>query len=141
LEQIRDLPAAKAAQAVVKPCRYSVPSHRGMVFETEAIFPTWVMAEDHYLVQAGVETYRQAFQHDPVISMWRFSTNGVATCGKYGIPSIGFGPGAEDQAHIANESIPISDLTQGSLFFAVLPWILSDFFRKLQNSKNDSNPV
>ena len=138
LYQIRDLPSVKSSQAQVKPCRYSKPSHRGTHFETDAVFPTWVIPEDHYVVQSGADTFRQAFDREPVISRWRFSTNGVATCGKYGISSIGFGPGSEDEAHKVNESIPISDLTEGSLFFAVLPWIFSDFFRKFKDTKKDS---
>jgi acetylornithine deacetylase/succinyl-diaminopimelate desuccinylase-like protein len=101
------------------------------------VFPTWVMPEDHYVVQAGAEAFRLAFDHEPVISRWRFSTNGVATCGKYGIPSIGFGPGSEDEAHKSNESIPVSDLSNGSLFFAVMPWIFSDFFRKFKDTEKD----
>jgi putative selenium metabolism hydrolase len=139
LEQIRNLPSVQAAHAKVRTCRYTVPSHRGTVFETDMVFPTWVMPEDHYVVRAGVETFRSAYNRDPEISRWRFSTNGVATCGKYGIPSIGFGPGSEDQAHKANESIPISELTEISLFYAILPWIFSDFFRRFSDTTNHSN--
>ena len=35
----------------------------------------------------------------PLIDKWTFSTNGVAIQGRYGIPCVGFGPGAESQAH------------------------------------------
>jgi len=139
LEQIRNLPSVRAAEAQVRTCRYSTPSHRGTRLETEAVFPSWQMPEDHYLVQAGISTFRQAFGRDPVISRWRFSTNGVAICGKHKIPCIGFGPGSEQEAHKANESIPIADLAKVSLFFAVLPWIFSDFFRILEDKIKDSN--
>jgi putative selenium metabolism hydrolase len=134
LQQLKELPSVQAARAKVRPCRYSTPSHRGTMFDTDMIFPTWVMPEDHYLVQAGVEAFRIAYSRDPEISRWRFSTNGVATCGKYGIPSIGFGPGSEDQAHKANESLPISDLTEISSLYVILPWIFSDFFRKFSDT-------
>jgi len=139
LEQIKNLGSVKAAQAQVRARRYSTPSHRGTVFETDAVFPTWVLPEDHYLVQAGISTFRQAFDSEPVISRWRFSTNGVAVCGKHKIPCIGFGPGSEDEAHKANESIPIADIAKVSLFFAVLPSIFSDFFRILKDKTKDSN--
>ena len=133
LQQIRDLPAVKTANAKVSPCRYSTPSHRGTVMETDATFPTWLIPEDHYLIQAASECYRKTLHNEPEISRWRFSTNGVATCGKYGIPSMGIGPGNEVEAHKVNESIPIDDLGKISLFFAVLPWIFSKYFRKFSD--------
>jgi putative selenium metabolism hydrolase len=137
LQEVGELPSVRRFEAQVKPCMYSTPSHRGMVMETEAVFPTWVIPEDHELIRAAVETYRQAYQQEPVISRWRFSTNGVATCGRYGIPSMGFGPGLEEEAHKVNESIAIADLAEGSLFFAVFPWIFSDYFCKLKDNKKD----
>jgi putative selenium metabolism hydrolase len=143
LEQIKKLPTVQKHQPRVSTTRYSTPSHRGVVMETEAVFPTWVMPEDHYLVQAALETFHKVFRHDPAISecrgvqlnapiIWRFSTNGVATCGKHHIPTIGFGPGAEEEAHKANENIPIADVTKGSLFLAELFWIFSEYFRKFK---------
>ena len=39
----------------------------------------------------------------PLTDKWTFSTNGVSIMGRNGIPCIGFGPGAEAQAHAPNE--------------------------------------
>ncbi len=39
----------------------------------------------------------------PVLDKWTFSTNGVTIMGRNDIPCIGYGPGAEDQAHAPNE--------------------------------------
>jgi putative selenium metabolism hydrolase len=138
LQHIRDLPSVISANARVSPCRYANPSHLGTVMETDATFPTWVIPEDHYLIQAASECYRTSFDRDPKISRWRFSTNGVATCGKYGIPSMGMGPGNEEEAHKVNESIPIDDLNEISLFFTVLPWIFSKYFRKFNDRQNNN---
>jgi len=133
LQEIKDLQAVKSGNAQVSLCQYSTPSHRSTVMETEAAFPTWVLPEDHYLIQAAAECYRSVFNKDAEISRWRFSTNGVATCGKYGISSMGFGPGVEKEAHKVNESIPIKDLGQGSLFLTVLPLIFTEYFTKFKD--------
>jgi acetylornithine deacetylase/succinyl-diaminopimelate desuccinylase-like protein len=55
------------------------------------------------------------------VGKWTFSTNGVAICGKHGIPCIGFGPGDEDKAHAPNEYTRVDDLVIASAFYAMLP--------------------
>lgn len=46
----------------------------------------------------------------PLTDKWTFSTNGVSIMGRNGIPCIGFGPGAEAQAHAPNEMTWKDDL-------------------------------
>ncbi|MDO5755587.1 MAG: M20/M25/M40 family metallo-hydrolase, partial [Tissierellia bacterium] len=52
---------------------------------------------------------------------WTFSTNGVAIMGRHNIPTIGFGPGAEDQAHAPNEVTWKQDLVTCAAVYAALP--------------------
>jgi len=103
---------------------YDCPSYKGTVFTQEKYFPTWKIPEDHPLVQAGVAGYRNLFGAEPKIDKWTFSTNGVAICGKHGIPVIGFGPGNEVLAHAPNEKTPVVHLEKASAFYAALPYML-----------------
>jgi acetylornithine deacetylase/succinyl-diaminopimelate desuccinylase-like protein len=40
----------------------------------------------------------------------------------YGIPAIGFGPGAEAMAHAPNEKTPVEDLVTAAAFYALYAW-------------------
>ena len=103
---------------------YTSPSYKETVYEIEKYFPTWKIAEDHPLVQAGIEAHRRLFGNLPRIDKWTFSTNGVAICGRHGIPCIGFGPGNEIFAHAPNEKVPMEHLEKAAAFYALLPWVL-----------------
>jgi putative selenium metabolism hydrolase len=103
---------------------YERESYLGARYAQTKYYPTWKTAPDHRLVRAGVETYSALLGAQPRVDKWTFSTNGVAICGKHGIPSIGFGPGDEVFAHAPNEAIPIDHLVKASAFYALLPYIL-----------------
>ena len=65
----------------------------------EKYYPTWVLEESDPLAQAAVATFRGLWDKEPVVDKWTFSTNGVASMGLMGVPTIGFGPGEEEVAH------------------------------------------
>lgn len=103
---------------------YEKRSYKGTLFTQEKYFPTWKIEEDHPLVKGGVKTYTDLFGEKPVVDKWTFSTNAVSICGRYQIPTIGFGPGDESFAHAPNEKIPVEHLRKASAFYALLPYIL-----------------
>jgi putative selenium metabolism hydrolase len=121
LQQIRDLPAAKAAKAQVSMYPYDRPSYTGLVYPTDCYFPAWVIPEDHMATQSAVATYKNLFDEEPRVNKWTFSTNGVAIMGMFGIPCVGFGPGKESEAHAPNEKTWKADLVRCAAFYAALP--------------------
>ncbi len=121
MSQIAELPAAKAAGARVSMYTYDTPSWTGLSYPTDCYFPSWVVEEDHPAVQAAATAYRSLFDREPRIDKWTFSTNGVAITGMHGIPTIGFGPGAEAQAHAPNEKTWKADLVRCAAVYAALP--------------------
>ncbi len=123
LQQIRDLPAVKAAGAKVSMYSYDRPSYTGLVYPTECYFPSWVLPEDHEVTKATVDTYKGLFNQEPRVDKWTFSTNGVSIMGLLGIPCVGFGPGKEAQAHAPNEKTWKADLVRCAAFYAALPLI------------------
>ena len=103
---------------------YDKVSWTGKRYGQELYFPTWKTDRKHPLVEAGVMAYKKLYGREPVIDKWTFSTNGVAICGRHNVPSLGFGPGDEEQAHAPNEVTRIDDLEIASAFYAMLPFVL-----------------
>ena len=121
LQEIRNLPAVKAANAEVSMYSYERPSYTGLVYPTECFFPTWVLDEDHPACATLVEAYRGLFGKEPLVDKWTFSTNGVSIMGRFGIPCVGFGPGHEDQAHAPNERTWKDELVAAAAMYAAVP--------------------
>lgn len=123
---IQEIVEAVGQDARVVVPNYDRPSYKGAVFTQDKYFPTWKLAEEHPLVQAGARTAEAVLGEPPRIDKWVFSTNAVAICGRHEIPCIGFGPGNEVLAHAPNEHIPIDHLEKASAFYALLPHILDE---------------
>lgn len=136
LEEIRNLPSCKkyAKDVKVSMYMYDRPSWTGLVYETECYFPTWINKETAAHVQAVADAHKALFgdqrigapsamdkRHRPLIDKWTFSTNGVSIQGRYGIPCVGFGPGAESQAHAPNEITWKQDLATCAAVYALTP--------------------
>ncbi len=90
----------------------------GRAVEQAQIFPTWVLAEDHPLVRGVVGAVEEVLGAPPPISRWTFSTNGVATMGRLGIPTVGFAPGKEELSHSPEEWVRVADLVKATAVYA-----------------------
>jgi putative selenium metabolism hydrolase len=119
VEEVRSLPSA--AEATVAVLDYAEPSWTGLMLKTDKYYPTWQLDEDDALVRAGVEAGRRALGSTPGIGKWTFSTNGVWSAGRLGIPTIGFGPSEERWAHTVQDQCPVDHLVRSIAFYAALP--------------------
>ena len=147
LKEIEDLPAVKKYGQDVKVSMYMYdrPAWTGTVYETECFFPTWINKESAPHVQALAEAHRALYgpervghadpderldamrlRRRPLIDKWTFSTNGVSIQGRYGIPCVGFGPGAESQAHAPNEITWKQDLVTCAAVYAAVPGLYKE---------------
>lgn len=116
LEQIRSLPGL--GDALVELPVYDATSWTGLPVSQPKSFPTWVLAESHPLVQGAVEAVGDVLGEAPRVSRWTFSTNGVASMGRLGIPTIGFAPGKEELSHSTGEWVSVDDLVKAAAVYA-----------------------
>jgi putative selenium metabolism hydrolase len=119
VEEVQSLDSARAA--TVEVLDYAEPSYTGLALHTQKYYPTWALDEDHALVRAGVAAGQAALDVTPGIGKWTFSTNGVSSAGRLGIPTIGFGPSEERWAHTVQDQCPVDHLVKSIAFYAAFP--------------------
>lgn len=115
----------KDMNARVDTLHYKEKAYTGIEYGMDKYYPTWKVDESHETVRRAVTVFNSLFEKQPVVDKWTFSTNGIMTCGTYGIPTIGFGPGNEVMAHAPDERVPVSDLEAASAFYAAYVWAAS----------------
>ena len=121
VEELQNLEAVKNVGGEVSVLEYAREAYTGLVYPTKKYYPTWVMDEDHPAIVAAVAAAKDALDEEPRVDRWSFSTNGVATCGMFDIPTFGFGPANEIHAHTTEDQCPIEHLTRAARFYAAFP--------------------
>ncbi|MQC27155.1 MAG: YgeY family selenium metabolism-linked hydrolase, partial [Chloroflexi bacterium] len=126
VQQVRALiPESEQDAITVEELFYNEPSYTGFRFPMDKYFPAWALDDDHTLVQAGQQARQMIGLPEAPTGKWDFSTNGTYWMGKAGIPSIGFGPGDEREAHTMHESVPLDEVVKATEFYATLPYLIN----------------
>ncbi len=113
--------------------------YTGETARAKFFFPAWCMDPEHPWVMEAWE----ALGHPP-LRVWRFSTDGVESCGRRGIPTVGFGPGDERLAHRPDERVAVEDVRRAASAYArLLRHLLSPETKDLlspRKRRNNSRP-
>jgi putative selenium metabolism hydrolase len=88
-------------------------TYTGQVLRGSKFFPAWVLDEAHPLVQRALRGLRSAGL-TPQLGAYRFCTNAAYSAGVAGVPTIGFGPASEGDAHVVDERLALSQLQQAA---------------------------
>ena len=93
--------------------------YTGYKLHADKVQPAWRLPADHEWVrraQAQLQSVGQA----ATLGHYSFCTNGSYTMGIAGIPTVGYGPGREDVAHIADEWLDLAELYAATEGYAAL---------------------
>ena len=81
----------------------------GHLFAKEKFFPAWLLPEEDPFVQTALSALAGA-NLATTTTAYRFCTNAAYSAGVAGVPTIGYGPATEADAHVINERLKIDDL-------------------------------
>ncbi len=143
VSQIQKIVSATAhsKDARVEVLQYEEKSWTGLTVGQEKYYPTWVLPEDHVLTQAMAKSAEIATGHKTKIDKWTFSTNGVASMGRLGIPTIGFGPAHEVYAHSINDQVPVEHIVKAAAVYAMFPEIFTKMLAEEIKAGKDPKKV
>lgn len=116
--ELNALPSVQKYNAIVSIREYKGTSWTGMSVEKDCYFPTWILDENNELVTAASLAIEKVTGEKAKRGVWTFSTNGVATMGELGIPTIGFAPGKEELAHSIHERVACKELPIATAVYA-----------------------
>ena len=120
LAEIQSLVQKEELHADVFVPEYKMVSYTQYQVHGREYYPAWLLPEDHPFLRLVVRGVERALGVRPTVGTWAFSTDGVYTMGEAGIPTVGFGPGQEAQAHTANEHIAVRDLVRAAQAYAAI---------------------
>jgi putative selenium metabolism hydrolase len=103
LPELKDIPF-KAVIAQGEHMAYT-----GKTLTCTKFFPAWELEVEHPFVQSALNGLRETGLN-PQLSAYRFCTNAAYSIGQAGVPTIGFGPGVEADAHVVDERVSLESL-------------------------------
>jgi putative selenium metabolism hydrolase len=109
LETIRALPALQGIQLEATIAVGAHLAYTGKTLHSPKFFPAWVFPENDWYVQHALSGLLQTGLN-PQVSAYRFCTNGAYSAGIAGVPTVGFGPATEGDAHVVDERLRLDDL-------------------------------
>lgn len=116
--EIQSLLIKNRIKAKISVSDFQDKTYTGHTCKKKMYFPTWLMPENHRLIKLMKNLIKTNLNFDPKILCWKCSSNGVATRGEHGIPTIGFGPGKEKDCHVPDEKISVMDVINASKVYA-----------------------
>jgi putative selenium metabolism hydrolase len=93
--------------------RDPVTTYTGVEIEAERFLHAWRLDERHPLAIAAIAAV-EAAGLPAQLGVWGFCTNGSESMGARGIPTVGFGPGRPEDAHVIDESVSVDEVRKAA---------------------------
>ena len=124
VQELRTLAAATGVEAEIGLVERGVRTYTGREYTHQVFAPAWKTPPDSPLVTAAVAALQRVDQPGR-LGKYSFCTNGSGSAGRLGIPTIGYGPGREAEAHIIDEFLDLDQLVAAAEGYQALAVALS----------------
>ncbi|MCL4860763.1 MAG: YgeY family selenium metabolism-linked hydrolase [Caldilineaceae bacterium] len=84
-------------------------AYTGATLRADKFFPAWLLPEEEWFVRRALHGAQSAGLAAE-FSAYRFCTNAAYSAGVAGLPTVGFGPAKESDAHVVDERLQLADL-------------------------------
>jgi putative selenium metabolism hydrolase len=109
LAEIRGVPEAEGIELNAQIAQGEFETWAGAHFSGPKFLPAWLLDEEAPFVQSALAGLRSA-NLSPKLGAYRFCTNAAYSAGTAHVPTVGFGPGQEADAHVIDERVKVADL-------------------------------
>lgn len=120
IAEIQQIVRREQLQAEISTLHYEITTYTGHTMRGRKYYPPWLLPESAPLVKRAGRAVEHVTGTPPRFGTWPFSTDGAYTLGTAGIPTIGFGPGDERQAHTTDERVRLADVALAAQTYAQL---------------------
>ena len=98
--------------------------YTGVTTMVKHVTPAWTTDPYHRLFTKALEALRSAGR-EATPGKWKLDRLGMGTAGgvfvnEFGLPTLGYGPGGESEAHSTNEFVKIDHLIEAAFGTAVM---------------------
>lgn len=111
--------AAQASDTQIELSRAQLETYTGHSIDEGKWLAPWELPAEHPLVERSLAALRESGL-EPRLASYGFCTNGSYSAGQAGIPTVGFGPGKEELAHIVDEYVEVEHLTAAELGYRAI---------------------
>jgi acetylornithine deacetylase/succinyl-diaminopimelate desuccinylase-like protein len=109
LAEIRQMPEAAGIDLRVRVAQGEHRTYTGATLSGRKFLPAWLYPPEHPFVRTALAGLQRAGLA-PSLSAYGFCTNAAYSAGTLGIPTAGFGPGREADAHVIDERVAVADV-------------------------------
>ncbi len=102
---------------------YHGNSYKGKNSEWISEHSGWETKTDSEFFKLVSNAYEAITGKEPINKIWPFSTDGVYSASRAGIPTLGLGPGYEEMAHKIDEWVKEDDFKLAFKIYTIIPFI------------------